>query len=799
MNAEKLLRLAGTTALFVLCLAGFYFLSYALMGFHKSVGPLWPATGVLLAALLLSPRQHWWYWALISIATSTVYAELLVPAPRFAVAQTTLIGAAQVVAQAWLITQWLQRPLRFERTRDVAVLLLVVASVNLVTTPLAASAVAAIRSDNLLVYMRTRWLSHTLTALTLTPFYVTWAAASRTSPRWHWRKFFEWTALLAGTLVIAWLAIIPDGLLAPYLPAPYLCLLPLAVAALRFHSRGAATITFVVMLYVMIAVGRGAAWPEGDDIVSRMARAQLFLGVVSLMGLLLGTSMAERDQRTRQLRESEERYRSAMHDSAIGMALVSPEGRWLEVNPKFCQIIGYTREELLQRDARTLTYAEDMPRNLEEFQALVSGQSNSIEFEKRYIHKSGQLVWVRITSTLLRDEAGRPLHFVTQTQDITDRKHAEAELEAAAARLALALRASGLGVWRHNLQTKSVEWDDRTFAIFGFRPSTEALTETLILSAIAEEDRPRVEVSWRSPLPRDRIYRMACRLRWPDGQLRHLELQGIVEHDREGRPEWMTGVANDTTDLIRATTESERLRLQLQQAQKMEALGNLAAGVAHDFNTLLSGINVFVEMASTTLAPSHEATSLLQQARRGATSARALAQRILDYSRGSKGSTKIVVNVVELVRDTAPLLAAALPANISLSTVAQCEEAFVFADMSQLQQILMNLCTNAAHAIGDGAGMVEIRVAIDPQPDPASSVRITVTDNGRGMDEPTRARIFEPYFTTRRDGTGSGLGLVIVRDIVAAYEGTIAVQSSPGKGTAVAIQLPRHFAPGNRE
>jgi PAS domain S-box-containing protein len=379
-------------------------------------------------------------------------------------------------------------------------------------------------------------------------------------------------------------------------------------------------------------------------------------------------------------------------------------------------------------------------------------------------------------------------------QDITDRKRAEAELEDAAARLALALRASGLGVWRHNLQTKSVEWDDRMFTIFGFHPSPEMLTEARILGAIAEDDRRRVEMSWRSLLPRDRVYRLACRLRWPDGQLRHVELQGIVEHDGSGRPEWMTGVANDTTEVIRATTESERLMLQLQQAQKMEALGNLAAGVAHDFNTLLSGINVFMDMASTTLAPSHEATSLLQQARRGATSARALAQRILYYSRGSNGATRTVVDVVELVRDTAPLLAAALPSNVSLSTVAQCEQAFVFADLSQLQQILMNLCTNAAHAIGDKAGTVEIRVETDPPRASNASVRITVTDNGCGMDEQTRARIFEPYFTTRRDGTGSGLGLMIVRDIVAAYDGAIEVKSSLGKGTAVAVQLPRHIA-----
>jgi PAS domain S-box-containing protein len=800
VNRQRLLHYAIGTVLFVACLVGFNSLSYTLLDLDKSVAPLWPATGILLATLLLSRPGAWWYWIALAVVTHLVDAEFFIPVPRFVSVQVTLIGAAQVLAQAWLIMRWLKRPLRFERTYDVFVLVVVVGAVNLISTAVAAIPVAAIRSDTLAVYMRTRWFSHTLTAMTLTPFVVTWVLAFRERTAWQWRRVVTWLGLIAGTVVIVWLAILPGGLLEPFLPAPYLCLLPLATAAILFSCRGASLITFVVTLHVLIAVGRGDAWPEGDEIVTRIARAQLFLAVISATGLILGTSMAEIAARSQLLRESEERYRTAMHNSAIGMAIVSLQGRWLEVNPKLCQITGYTRDEMLERDFHSLTYPPDRVPDAKSIRDLICGTIPGIEIIKRYVHKSGRLVWVHLTSTAVKDGGGRPLHFVTQTQDITARKEAEAKFVAAAERLALALRTSRLGVWRHNLRTRTAEWDGRMFEIFGVPPTTEPMSEGRMMETIAAEDRPQLERSWSKLSSGEVGYRVPCRVRWPDGELRHVELQGIIEHDASGQPEWVLGVANDTTEIVRATRESESLKLQLQQAQKMEALGHLAAGVAHDFNTLLSGINVFVEMASTTLAPSHEATSLLTQARRGASSARALVQRILNYSRGTVLATTTRCDVVELVRDTAPLLAAALPPNVSLALAMQCDEAVVQADPAQLQQILINLITNAAQAIGEKSGSVEIRVSVrhrDGADVPAvagvakqSHVRLAVIDDGCGMDEETRARIFDRFFTTRKGGDGTGLGLVIVRDIVAAHAGDVEVESGVGRGTTISIRLP---------
>src|SRR4051812_32141647 len=127
VKRQRLISYAVASVLFVACLSGSYSLSYSLLGFNKSVAPLWPATGILLATLLLTRPDHWWYWCALAMTTSTVHAELFVPAPTSVHLQTTLIGATQALTQAWLITRWLKRPLRFERTYDVFALVVVVA------------------------------------------------------------------------------------------------------------------------------------------------------------------------------------------------------------------------------------------------------------------------------------------------------------------------------------------------------------------------------------------------------------------------------------------------------------------------------------------------------------------------------------------------------------------------------------------------------------------------------------------------------------------------------------------------
>ncbi|HND62888.1 MAG TPA: PAS domain S-box protein, partial [Opitutaceae bacterium] len=515
---------------------------------------------------------------------------------------------------------------------------------------------------------------------------------------------------------------------------------------------------------------------------------------LALLGILEDQKRAEEA-----LTASEERYRNAMMNSAIGMALVGLDGRWLEVNPTLCRVTGYTQQELLATTFQAITHPDDLAEDVTMVRSLLEGRLPAYEREKRYVHKEGYPVWINLNVSLQRDAEGKPLHFISQVQDITARRQAEDSLAEAAERLSVALEASKFGIWRHNLQTHETEWDARMFAIFGLPMGLKAPPVDEILMLVVEEDRPLVQRSWQALPTCDLAYHQRFRIRRSDGVLRSLELQGLVHLDRLGRPEWSVGVAGDVTDIVEASTEAERLRAQLQQAQKMEALGNLAAGVAHDFNNLLTGINGFVELASTSLAPGHEAAELLAQARRGALSARDLVRRILNFSRSRPDQPRALVNLADTVRDTAPLLSAAMPGNVSISIAIDCAEAMVLADPGQMQQVLMNLCTNAAHAIGSNPGQIHVSLEaweleadllrrLTPACAAGRYIRLAIRDSGCGMSEETRRRIFEPFFTTKKEGTG--LGLAIVRDIVAAHEGGLEVESQPGKGATFAVYLP---------
>jgi signal transduction histidine kinase len=405
------------------------------------------------------------------------------------------------------------------------------------------------------------------------------------------------------------------------------------------------------------------------------------------------------------------------------------------------------------------------------------------------------------THAMVEPEAHGRRDWITGVfSDVSEIVEAQQKLKHAAQRLQLALSTSKLGVWEFSLETGETRWDERMHEIYRLQQPASIPTTAEFRNLIVPEDRDAVTQAWQGMLKGGPNYRIHFRITFPNGDTRHIDAHAVVQCDEHNRPVSVIGVDSDVTELVSATAESERLREQLQQAQKMEALGTLAAGVAHDFNNLLTGINGFVDLAASSLPPGHEAADLLKQALRGAMNARDLVRRILDFSRGRGDQARTKVDLSELVRDTAPLISAALPSNVSLSIAVANEAPPVLADPGQLQQILMNLCVNGSHAIGAQLGTLRVVVsrqvfelptaALPPNCEPGEYTCLAVTDTGCGMDEAVRKRIFEPFFTTKKAGVGTGLGLSIVRDIVTAHRGGIAVESSVGVGTTFSIYFP---------
>jgi len=265
-------------------------------------------------------------------------------------------------------------------------------------------------------------------------------------------------------------------------------------------------------------------------------------------------------------------------------------------------------------------------------------------------------------------------------------------------------------------------------------------------------------------------------------------------------------VRNEEDEIInfvsvsRDITKEINLERQLVQAQKMEAIGTLAGGIAHDFNNILTPIIGFTEMTVSLLHEDNTARYNLERVLKSADRARGLVQQILTFSRKQEQERKPLL-IQPIVKEALKLIRASLPSTIEIRHNIQKEAGTVLAEPTQLHQVIMNLCTNAYHAMGERGGLLDVtikEVDIDTADlsamldlEKGKYLRINVSDNGIGMDPDTLERIFEPYFTTKGPGKGTGMGLAIVHGIVAGYGGKINVYSKPGEGTTFHIYLPR--------
>ena len=275
-----------------------------------------------------------------------------------------------------------------------------------------------------------------------------------------------------------------------------------------------------------------------------------------------------------------------------------------------------------------------------------------------------------------------------------------------------------------------------------------------------------------------------------------------VSETRVGAKTIYTGFVHDITERRRQEAEQAKLEAQLRQTQKMETIGTLAGGIAHDFNNILTGVLGYVDLAIAGTPPDAPARNDMMEVRAAAERAKSLVRQILAFSRKADTQTQ-PVDLAGLVSETRALLRASIPATIDVRVTVDPDTPIVNADPTQLHQIIMNLGTNAYHAMRDadhGTLEIETRPVTLPAPrepglaavtlPPGRYACISVRDTGHGMDPATLERIFEPFFTTKPVGEGTGLGLSVVHGIVSRHGGTIAVDSTVGVGTVFRIVLP---------
>jgi signal transduction histidine kinase/ActR/RegA family two-component response regulator len=275
-------------------------------------------------------------------------------------------------------------------------------------------------------------------------------------------------------------------------------------------------------------------------------------------------------------------------------------------------------------------------------------------------------------------------------------------------------------------------------------------------------------------------------------------LMSAVLIQLKNKPHILT-ITRDISDLKSAQEEREQLKTQLIQAQKMEAIGTLAGGIAHDFNNILGAIIGYSEMALYDTKKDSMEHYNIDQVLRAGHRAKDLVKQILAFSRKSE-QDKNVISLATIVAEALKLLRASLPTTIEIRQNIEPNLDAIFADPTQMHQVVMNLCTNAAHAMGDTSGILKVelhnvdlsvkKAAQYPELNPGSYVKLSISDTGHGMDSETLDRIFDPYFTTKEQDKGAGMGLAVVHGIVKGHGGVIQVKSKPDKGTRFDILFP---------
>lgn len=482
------------------------------------------------------------------------------------------------------------------------------------------------------------------------------------------------------------------------------------------------------------------------------------------------------------LRESEEKFRLVFHTSPDSININRLEdGMYLEINQGFTQIMGYRREDVIGKTSIEL----NIWKNPADRKRLIDGLRETgyvANLEAEFVGNNGLVRDGLMSARVLTINNEKVI--ISITRDITDRKRVEMALKASEEQHRSIIETAMDGFWLTDVTGNLLEVNLTYCQMSGYTQE-ELLGMTISdLEAIESESEVMDHMATLITKQQDRF---ESKHRRKDGTVFEVEVSLQYKMSDEGR----------CICFIRDITDQKKFMEKLQQAQKMESIGNLAGGIAHDFNNILFPIVGIAEMLVEDLpsgSPEQEnALEILRAGKRGSS----LVQQILAFSRQHEhrlSPTRLQFVMKEVLK----LTRASIPTNIEITRSLQPDCGLIFADSTQLHQIGMNLITNAYHAVQDQGGKINIEVreiefgddSNDPRLPPGKYATLTVADNGIGIPQEHLDKIFDPYFTTKEKGKGTGLGLSVVYGIVREHNGEIKVHSEPGKGTSVRIYIP---------
>ena len=524
-----------------------------------------------------------------------------------------------------------------------------------------------------------------------------------------------------------------------------------------------------------------------------------------LLVISMATDVTERKRTEEALRLSEERYRKFIENAPVGMYTINLKGEFTYGNRKLLEITGYKAEDWLNKSFHPIIYPDDLDILLDKIQKRFAGLGTTEPYEIRVFHASGKPIWIKITSESIyeTDEKGgkRLAEVQSFVEDITDRKRAEEALRQERDRAQMYLDIAEVIFMALDAEGNVASVNKKGCGILGYSEK-EMLGRNWFDNFLHHEQRDQVKDVFQQLMKglMEPVEYYENPIITKSGEVRYIAWHNTILKNAKGDIIGTFSSGEDITERMLAEEETRKLEVRLQQAQKMEAIGTLAGGIAHDFNNILSPIMIHTEMARMDILPNSPLRLNLEEIYKAGERARDLVKQILTFSRQSE-QKQSHIKISPIVKEALKFLRSTLPSTIEIRQSIRTKSDIMFADSIQIHQVLMNLCTNAAHAMRETGGVLEVRLTdemIDsemsariPNLNPGAYLKLTVRDSGHGIDPMVIDRVFDPYFTTKETGEGSGLGLAVVHGIVASCGGAITIDSESGKGTTCYVYFPK--------
>jgi len=527
------------------------------------------------------------------------------------------------------------------------------------------------------------------------------------------------------------------------------------------------------------------------------------------IGVLLRVKRAEDHLRAanRRLAEMAEERTLALHQSSEQYQLLQGactdlvlqfhiEGRVLHANEAACHRLDFTLEELRGKRLRDLLPPDRVAMIPARMESLV--QHNQVYLDTVFLARDGSAVQVEGHARLFASQDPPFVLFVGHPSRPDPDPRAQGILP----------HQTGQVIYDCHLQTGEVSWGGAVMQVLGLgQDAANALNSTHWRQAIHPEDRAAAAAAYDEAQRTVGKYLLSYRLRHADGVYRHVEDLGVVLPDEVGAAKRLLGTLTDVSARVEGAETRKRAELAQRHARKFQSLGLLAGGIAHDFNNILAAIIGLTDLSLSELPEDSTVHADLKEALQAAHRAKELVKQILTFGREATGD-HIPVPLHRIAREVLQLIRTSVPPTVELVDRIDTGSGLVMAEAVQLHQIVMNYCVNAAQAVGEH-GVIEVGVedfevgeelaAQCPGLRAGSQVRLSVRDTGTGMEPAVAARIFEPAFTTKPPGEGTGMGLANVRAIVDKLGGAIRVESTPGQGSTFHTYFPRTHLGAPRE